>query len=190
MKEKIVVLEQAHDLFTQYGCKRVSMDDVANSLGISKKSIYVHFKNKSELVEQSVAYLLERTRSEMSSFFHTAEEPKDPFNRIVQIYRVGLKELRNLSPTFLFGLKKYYPEAYKLFENFRREVVWEYVYTLLKKAKEDQLIREGINLKLMCELFLLRIDEVILPHGEFFENYTTEELLDHLIIVPLQGIRK
>ena len=54
MKEKIVVLEQAHDLFTQYGCKRVSMDDVANSLGISKKSIYVHFKNKSELVELSV----------------------------------------------------------------------------------------------------------------------------------------
>lgn len=166
------------------------MDDVANSLGISKKTIYVHFKNKRELVEQSVDYLLNRVRAEIDLYYNSKAFANKPFKRIEEIYRVGLKELRNLSPTFLYGLQKYYPEAYALFNNFRSEVVWTYVWELLMEAREKGQIRESINLKLVCEIFLLRIDNIILPFSEFFENYSIDELLEHLVVVPLQGIRK
>lgn len=166
------------------------MDDVANSLGISKKTIYVHFKNKKELVEQSVDYLLNRVRAEIDVYYNSKAFANKPFERIEEIYRVGLKELRNLSPSFLYGLQKYYPEAYVLFNNFRGEVVWTYVWELLMEARDKGQIREGINLKLVCELFLLRIDNIILPFNEFFENYSTDELLEHLVVVPLQGIKK
>ncbi|WP_141239630.1 hypothetical protein [Croceivirga radicis] len=59
----------------------------------------------------------------------------------------------------------------------------------MQEAKNKGQIKEGINLKLICELFLLRTDEIILSQSDFFDNYTTEELLEHLIIVSLQGIR-
>ena len=42
MKEKIVI--KSADLFLTYGFKSVTMDDIANALGISKKTIYVYFK--------------------------------------------------------------------------------------------------------------------------------------------------
>lgn len=57
------------------------------------------------------------------------------------------------------------------------------------EAREKGQIRESINLKLVCELFLLRIDNIILPFSEFFENYSIDELLEHLVVVPLQGIQ-
>ncbi|OQD44351.1 hypothetical protein BUL40_02020 [Croceivirga radicis] len=82
------------------------MDNVAHALGISKKTRYTHFQTKDELVLESVAHLLQRTQLKMSIFFELSDGHNVPFKRVNQIYRVGLKELRNLSPTFLFGLKK------------------------------------------------------------------------------------
>lgn len=79
------------------------MDDVAHALGISKKTRYIHFKTKNELVLESVARLLLRTHLKMSNFFEISDGHNDPFKRVIQIHRVGLN---SLSPTFLFGLKK------------------------------------------------------------------------------------
>ena len=50
MKTKII--KRATELFLTLGFKSVTMDDIANELGISKKTIYVHFKNKTKLVEE------------------------------------------------------------------------------------------------------------------------------------------
>ena len=182
--------EQALALFSKYGCKRVGMDDVAETLGISKKTLYELFENKDKLVQESVTLLLERIHENMSSFFKMSEQASDPFSKIIHIYSVGLKELRNLSPTFLHGLKKYYPKAFKLYDDFTQAIVWTYVLDLLKAAESNGLLREKINIKLICELFILRTNEVMLPNRDFFDSYSNEELLEHLIIVPLQGIKR
>jgi AcrR family transcriptional regulator len=51
MEAKERILEKAHELFMQYGIRSVSMDDIANSLGMSKKTLYQYFVDKDELVE-------------------------------------------------------------------------------------------------------------------------------------------
>ena len=43
MKE--IILKKAGETFLKYGFKSVTMDDIANDLGISKKTIYKHLKN-------------------------------------------------------------------------------------------------------------------------------------------------
>ena len=55
MKETI--LKKAGEIFLKYGFKSVTMDDIANDLGISKKTIYKHFKNKVELVDSTISFL-------------------------------------------------------------------------------------------------------------------------------------
>ena len=49
MRENII--SKAEELFLSFGFKSVTMDDIANAMGISKKTIYAHFANKTELVE-------------------------------------------------------------------------------------------------------------------------------------------
>ncbi len=190
MQKKTEYIEQALLLFSKYGCKRVGMDDVAETLGISKKTLYEVFENKNNLVQESVSLLLNRTHDKISRFILISDQEPNPFNNIIHIYNVGLKELRNLSPTFFYSLKKYYPQSYILYDNFTQAVVWTYVLDLLEVAKNKGLLKDNINLKLICELFLIRINEVILPNRDFFDSYSTEELLEHLIMVPLHGIKK
>ena len=69
MQKKTEYIEIALTLFSKYGCKRVGMDDVAETLGISKKTLYELFENKDNLVQESVTLLLNRTHENMSSFF-------------------------------------------------------------------------------------------------------------------------
>ena len=51
MKESII--QKATEMFLNLGFKSVTMDDLAQEMGISKKTIYSHFKNKTELVQQT-----------------------------------------------------------------------------------------------------------------------------------------
>ena len=57
MREKI--LQRATDLFLTLGFKSVTMDDLASEMGISKKTIYTHFKNKTQLVEDCTLSLFD-----------------------------------------------------------------------------------------------------------------------------------
>ena len=45
------IAKKVNQLFTRYGIKSVTMDDISRELGISKKTLYQHVKDKTELVE-------------------------------------------------------------------------------------------------------------------------------------------
>lgn len=51
---KSELLECSIANFTKFGSKRFTMDELANELGISKKTIYNYFKNKADLVSESL----------------------------------------------------------------------------------------------------------------------------------------
>ena len=57
MRDKILI--NATDLFLNYGFKSITMDDISNHLGISKKTIYQHFENKTSLVEAVSLHVFE-----------------------------------------------------------------------------------------------------------------------------------
>lgn len=58
MREKI--LTNAAELFLTYGFKSITMDDISSHLGISKKTIYQHFENKTILVEAVTLFTFEK----------------------------------------------------------------------------------------------------------------------------------
>ena len=59
----IRIREKADELFMQYGLRSVSMDDIANSLGISKKTIYQFYADKDELVNAVVGAIIKKNQA-------------------------------------------------------------------------------------------------------------------------------
>ena len=72
MKEQII--ERASDLFLNLGFKSVTMDDLASEMGISKKTIYTHFSNKTKLVEATTNHIFQVISDGIDSIL---EEEKD-----------------------------------------------------------------------------------------------------------------
>ena len=58
MREKI--LHTATELFLNYGFKSITMDEIAKTISISKKTIYTHYKTKTQLVEASVFLIFDQ----------------------------------------------------------------------------------------------------------------------------------
>ena len=67
MKQEII--NKATDLFLSLGFKSVTMDDIANNLGMSKKTIYTYFDNKSCLVEAGTSHLFKKITDGIKNIF-------------------------------------------------------------------------------------------------------------------------
>lgn len=182
---KSELLECSISNFTKFGSKSFTLDELASEMGVSKKTIYNHFKNKEDLVSESVGFLIEKIIKDMDL---ALLQQTDPLVKIIEIYKIGFSYLKSFKPSFIFGLKKYYPKANDVFETFRNDIVFNKVYNLLLEAQQNESIRKDVNLTLVCELYFLRIDSIAYKINNLFEKYTNETLLQHLIIHNLKGI--
>ena len=73
MREQIV--QKSAEMYLTLGFKSVTMDDIANALGISKKTIYVHFANKTKLVEAVTFEIFETVCEGIDGICNTLHNP-------------------------------------------------------------------------------------------------------------------
>ena len=108
MKDKII--QKAADMFITLGFKSVTMDDIANELGISKKTIYTHFKNKSQLVQEVIMSVFETISYGIDCI---CELNKNPIEELYEIKRLVMVHLKNERSSPQYQLQKYYPEIHE-----------------------------------------------------------------------------
>ena len=70
---------QIHLLFQQYGIKSLTMDDLAQKLGCSKKTLYIYYTNRADLVYRVISQDLESHLSNIQSIFDLKKHPIDEF---------------------------------------------------------------------------------------------------------------
>ncbi|GAA4289503.1 TetR/AcrR family transcriptional regulator [Aestuariibaculum suncheonense] len=186
MTTKQEVLECSVSNFTKFGSKRFTMDELASELGISKKTIYKFFDSKEDLVIQCVELLIKNYKDEIESL--QGNDNSDPITSIIFIYKKAFQHIAHFKPSFIFGLKKYYPKANLIFDEFRTYILDNIIFPLLEKAQTEGIIRPEVNLRLFCDLYFVRFEEIALKNNTFFDKYTNEELLKHFVIYNLRGI--
>ncbi|WP_047548611.1 TetR/AcrR family transcriptional regulator [Psychroserpens sp. Hel_I_66] len=186
MITKEELLKYSVNKFTQFGSKHVTLDELANELGISKKTIYTFFDNKEDLVTSSIESLLNDYKKDINSLI--ASNGKDPILCVILIYKKGFEYLKYFKPSFLFGLEKYYPKAITLFNEFVDELSNRIVFELFKQAQESGSVKKEINLELIVRIYFYRIDNLIFKENNLSEAYPTEELFKHLVVYNLKGI--
>ena len=186
MITKKELLSCAINKFTQLGSKHVSLDEIAQTLGISKKTIYTFFKNKEDLVSASLESLLNEYKEKINGI--VACNGNDPVFCVVLIYEKGFEYLKYFKPSFIFGLEKYYPKAYKLFQDFTEQLAFTTVYNLLKDAQKNGHIKPDVNLRLAVKIYFLRIDNVAFKKKNLFDLYGKDTLFKHMVVYNLKGI--
>ena len=73
------ILESGLELFLAHGVRRITMDDIARHLSVSKKTIYACFDDKDEIVSECCQGYLKNSRCE---FQHVETESKDAIHEI------------------------------------------------------------------------------------------------------------
>jgi len=108
MKEKII--KKATDMFLKLGFKSVTMDDIANEMCISKKTIYKYFSNKEILIEEGTETIHQKIHALMD------EVVAKNYNAIEENFemRKMFKEMfQSFDHSPAYQLKKHYPVIYE-----------------------------------------------------------------------------
>ncbi|HDR52947.1 MAG TPA: TetR/AcrR family transcriptional regulator [Mariniphaga anaerophila] len=179
------IIEEATRQFLQYGVRNVTMDGIAASLGMSKRTVYELFKDKTSLVHSCLEVLAEKHKSKNEEIQHSS---KNVIETIFSFMQEGIKAMNAINPVFFRDLEKLYP---KTWDNLRMENEKEALslsQELLHKGISEGLFRQEINISIVAKLFYqqmnLLADEKIFPRNEY--NYS--DVFQSLTINFMRGI--
>ena len=138
-------------MFFRLGIRSVSIDDICRELGMSKKTFYVYFASKDELIEQ----LLRSNVEHMEQKMRTTMESND-FSGIVRKFTQWIaterEDVRKV-PQLVYDLKKYYPQQYNAFQRLSFETQQQYIEKFIERGMEAGLVRANINKEYTSHLF-------------------------------------
>ena len=167
MRNKI--LETSSDKFIQFGFKSITMDDIATTLTISKKTIYEHFDNKTDLVDACVDFVFDEIARKIQ-YIQNIET--NPIEGLFQIKKIALKHMANSSQSPQFQLQK--RELNVMGKGFRKS---------LKRGIKMGLFRPSINIELITRLYFNGIQGLrnpeLFPSEEYKPNQLLENYLDY-----------
>ncbi|MDF9828771.1 TetR/AcrR family transcriptional regulator [Parabacteroides sp. PF5-6] len=179
MREQIIVT--AFDLFSQYGIKRVSMDDIARAIGISKRTLYESFADKENLLVEG----LQHTSSRLLAFLQEIEKGEyTALDIILLFYGELMKRPRWYSAKFYEDLKKY-PTA-KAEKEAEKDLFTKHFMRLFDRGVKEGVFQQEINFEIVA---LLAKEQVkMLQPSKAFCQHSNKEVYDTILVAFLRGI--
>ncbi len=152
------IIIHALSVFQRYGIKSVSMDDIARHMGISKKTLYQYFNDKTQLVDVALNHLVE---SDYCSLKNIEQQSLNAVDEMFSLYRHVSTTVRNHNPVLEFDLQRYFPKIYKKLRDRNRTQMHEILLNNLKKGKTEGLYRTNLNENIIAKLFVLRMENLM-----------------------------
>ena len=180
MRDKILI--GASDLFLSYGFKSVTMDDIANKMGMSKKTIYQHFTNKTKLVEATTLFVFEFISKGIDQI---CALEKNPIEEIYSIKQFLMEHLKDEKSSPQYQLQKYYPKIYNTLKSKQYEVMKSCVINNLNRGVELGLYRSDIHIDFIARVYfnamLALKDKDLFPNHQFSMNMLMNNYLEYHI---------
>ncbi len=148
MKETI--LKKAGESFQKFGFKSVTMDDIANELGISKKTIYKFFKTKLELVDSTVTYIHD---SIYNSITCTCNMGYNAIQENFEIKKLFKDLFKNSDDSPMYQLQKYYPTVYNKIMLKEYDMFKDCLFRNIENGIIEGLYRKEIDKELISKFY-------------------------------------
>ena len=137
-----MILKKSSECFLKLGFKSVTMDDIANKMAISKKTIYKYFKNKEELIDETVTFLHE---SMMTGINCICDNQYNAIQENFEIKKMFRDLLKHSDDSPMYQLQKYYPKTYQRIIKKEFIMFKDCIMNNIRKGIDDGLYRSDID---------------------------------------------
>jgi TetR/AcrR family transcriptional regulator, cholesterol catabolism regulator len=157
MSIKDRIQQKANELFTRYGIRSVTMDEIAGQLGISKKTIYQFYSDKEALVNDIFKSVTDQNKIKCAHFKEVAE------NAIHEQYlssESAQEIFSNMNSSVLFDLNRFHPNVFAEFEKFKKQFLFNIIKENIQRGIKEGLFRKDINVNIITWLRLEMISGI------------------------------
>jgi len=171
------ILEAARTQLFAYGFSVLTMDDLARELGMSKKTLYVHFPSKDAI---AVAILDDIGRSIRTQLDAVLADPRLTFaQKLCRVIDVVGAVLSRVSPSTLRDLQRHAPHLYQKIEEVRQKNVPYVIGRLIRAGLAEGKVRRATDPDFAAEFWLQAIRGLVQP-----------AVLDRTQLTPRQTLEK
>jgi len=180
VQEKII--EASHDLFMRFSIKSITMDDIARHLSISKKTIYLYFKDKNDLVYQVTSNHLEEEKKEIESIKNNTS---NAIETLIEESMCLRRNITDMNPSLLFDLRKYHQQAWALYLESKEKVYISSLVETLKNGVKEGYFRLEIDPEILAilrvEQIQMSLENLTYPRTRFEFKEVQTQLFDHFL---------
>lgn len=155
------IIDSAEQQFFVHGFTKVTMDEIASHIGISKKTIYKHYQSKTDLVNAMADKMLGETEE---GFRKIVEDTQIDFlEKISKMMTFVAVHLSKLSRPLIEDIQHNAPQLWKKISDFRMKRIHEDFRKLIKEGREKHMLRVDIDEQLVMLIYMNLIENIIRP---------------------------
>jgi AcrR family transcriptional regulator len=157
--ERIIAAARAH--FFAHGFRRVTMDDLASELGMSKKTLYAQFSSKTELLRAVLLAKFHSVETDLEAIMAScANDASAALRRLLACMQHHTEEIQ---PPFVRDMRRERPELFQLVEERRRDLIQRYFGRIFDQGRRAGIIRKDISSELIVEILLGAVQAIMNP---------------------------
>src|SRR3989440_5372347 len=179
------IVDAARDHFFNHGFRSVTMDDLAQELGISKKTLYAHFPGKFDLLEAVLADKFAGVEAALKEV--TRAHPHDFPATLRDLLAGTQRELDEIKPPFVRDMRQKAPHVFQGIERRRAALFQQYFGNLLLAGQRAGMVRKDVQANLIIEILLAIVQAIMNPAKMEKLGLMPKEGFAGILRIVLQG---
>jgi AcrR family transcriptional regulator len=180
------IVRQAREHFFAHGYCQCTMDDLAAELGMSKKTLYVHFAGKEDLMRAVIEDLGREVRASADALF--ADRQLNFAAKLRGFAEGMMQRLGRLNPRTMRDLQRFAPELHQLLSEMREQNI-PYVFgRFIEEGRKTGMVRADLDTAFAVQFFLQAMHGLIQPAAMERLNLTPREILPRAIELLFGGL--
>ena len=179
------IVNTSTELFLTLGFKSVTMDDIAEEMKISKKTIYTFFANKEALVQSVVFSMYNYITTNLAQI---REKANNPISELYEVKMFIMHQLKGEKTSPQHQLRKYYPNIHNELQKKQFDFMTKSVKKSLTKGVEMKLFRPSIDIDFISRMYFNGM--VGIKNVDMFptDKYSPEQLMENYLDYHLRAI--
>lgn len=178
------IIDTTIQMLMQMGVSSMTMDAIAKSCGISKRTLYEHFPDKLTLITEAMHQRSKQQKEKLDQIFH---ESSNQLDALLRVYTEVRKQVSHTSFALINDIRRLYPSLYKEYEMMHYRDA-EALIRILEQGKKEGFVRDDAEIEISVKLFSITACSTELPRLSYDNDIPLVKVLDTLFINFLRSI--
>jgi AcrR family transcriptional regulator len=178
------VVAFSRERFYAEGFSKITVDEIAASLGMSKKTFYRAFDSKDALIE----FLVEEKLNYIHANVHRILGAKRDFvEKLTEIMSFLAAQVSQMAGHFMYDVQRFHPHVWERVDSFRHTHIIDAMTKLLKQGEREGLVRASLNQRLFLLVFMAITDGVLKPTILAHESFSADDAIRQVMNLLFVG---
>jgi len=182
--ERTKVLIHAQSRYLKEGFYKISMDNLAVDLRMSKKTIYKYFPTKENLVEEVAQFTMNLISEKVETIISSDSDVIKKITGLTEMFGFFLTQF---SEKWLSDIRIHMPAVWEKIDTFRTKKIYTIFSKIIEQGKKEDIFLDKPN-EIVITVFVASLRAIVNPEFLFHNKFSYKEAMNIALELLFNGI--